>query len=214
MVLAIYGAGGFGIETLNLALQINKQKRWKKIVFIDDVTDKKAVYDISVYPFAEFKKIFAPSDCEIAIAIGEPESRALLAERVNREGYELAVLVHPSAEINDHAKIGKGTLIFGKAYVSAAEIGENAVVMMFALVGHGCRVGASSVISSGAAIGGDNQIGDKVFVGMGAATKENISLGDNSAIALNAAVLKDVPPDVVVLGNPAKVVAKKTKIFR
>ena len=49
-------------------------------------------------------------------------------------------------------------------------------------------------------------LGDDVWVGAGAVIVKGVSVGDRSVIGTRAVVTKDVPPDVVVAGNPARVV--------
>jgi acetyltransferase-like isoleucine patch superfamily enzyme len=49
-------------------------------------------------------------------------------------------------------------------------------------------------------------IGENVWVGTGARLHKGITVGNNSIIAANAMVTKNVPPNCIVAGNPAKVV--------
>ncbi|MEU6405174.1 sugar O-acetyltransferase [Streptomyces sp. NPDC046985] len=49
-------------------------------------------------------------------------------------------------------------------------------------------------------------IGDNVWLGGGAVVCPGVSIGDNSVIGAGAVVTKDVPADVVAVGNPARVV--------
>ncbi len=47
---------------------------------------------------------------------------------------------------------------------------------------------------------------DNVWVGDHATVLKGVTIGENSVVAAGAVVTKDVPPNVVVAGNPAKVV--------
>tara|TARA_R110002049_G_scaffold62170_4_gene166437 strand:- start:1857 stop:2432 length:576 start_codon:yes stop_codon:yes gene_type:complete len=49
-------------------------------------------------------------------------------------------------------------------------------------------------------------IGDDVWVGGGAIICPGVNIGDRSIIAAGAVVTKDVPADVIVGGNPAKII--------
>ncbi|GAA2373983.1 sugar O-acetyltransferase [Streptomyces carpaticus] len=49
-------------------------------------------------------------------------------------------------------------------------------------------------------------IGDNVWLGGGAIVLPGVSIGDNSVIGAGAVVTRDVPANVVAVGNPARVV--------
>ncbi|MFB4195641.1 sugar O-acetyltransferase [Streptomyces carpaticus] len=49
-------------------------------------------------------------------------------------------------------------------------------------------------------------IGDNVWLGGGAIVLPGVSIGDNAVIGAGAVVTRDVPADVVAVGNPARVV--------
>ncbi len=50
------------------------------------------------------------------------------------------------------------------------------------------------------------RIGDNVWLGDGAKVLKGVNIGENSVVAAGAVVIRDVPANVVVAGNPAKVV--------
>ena len=49
-------------------------------------------------------------------------------------------------------------------------------------------------------------IRDNVWIGMGAVILKGVTIGENSVVAAGAIVTKDVPANVIVAGNPARVV--------
>ncbi len=51
-------------------------------------------------------------------------------------------------------------------------------------------------------------IGDNVWIGSGAIVLAGVTIGENSVIGAGAVVTKDVPPNVVAVGNPARVVRR------
>lgn len=52
------------------------------------------------------------------------------------------------------------------------------------------------------------KIKDNVWIGKGAVLLKGVTIGENSIIATMAVVSNDVPPNVIVAGNPAKIVKK------
>jgi acetyltransferase-like isoleucine patch superfamily enzyme len=53
-------------------------------------------------------------------------------------------------------------------------------------------------------------IGENVWVGINSRINKGVTIGDNSIIAANAVVTKNIPPNCIAAGNPAKIV--KTEI--
>lgn len=49
------------------------------------------------------------------------------------------------------------------------------------------------------------KIGDNVWIGGGAIINPGVTIGNNSVIGAGSVVVKDIPPDVVAVGNPCKV---------
>jgi len=55
---------------------------------------------------------------------------------------------------------------------------------------------------------GTVSLGNDVFIGVNSIILPNVTIGDNSIIGAGAVVTKDVPPNVVVAGNPAKILRR------
>lgn len=53
-------------------------------------------------------------------------------------------------------------------------------------------------------------VGDDVWIGGGAIVLAGVTVGDRAVIGAGAVVTRDVPPDVVVVGNPARIVKTLT----
>ena len=61
---------------------------------------------------------------------------------------------------------------------------------------------------SGLEFGKPIVIGDNAWIGGGAIILPNLTIGNNVVIAAGSVVTKDVPDNVVVGGNPAKIIKK------
>lgn len=53
------------------------------------------------------------------------------------------------------------------------------------------------------------RIGNNVWIGMNAVLLPSITVGNNVAIGANAVVTKDLPDNVIAVGNPCRVIKKK-----
>jgi tetrahydrodipicolinate N-acetyltransferase len=126
---------------------------------------------------------------------------------VIREKVEIGerVIVMMGAVINIGAVVGAGTMV-----------DMNAVVGARAIVGENCHVGAGAVLAgvleppSAEPV----RIEDNVLIGANAVVLEGCTVGKGSVVAAGAVVTTDVPANVVVAGQPARVIKQvdeKTK---
>ncbi len=57
----------------------------------------------------------------------------------------------------------------------------------------------------------DVRIGRNVWIGAGTVILPGVVIGDNTVIGAGSVVTKDIPPDVVAVGNPCRVMRKITE---
>jgi serine O-acetyltransferase len=97
-------------------------------------------------------------------------------------------------------KIDKGFYI---GHFSCIVVSPDAIIGKNVNISQGVTIGrASRGEKEGAAI-----ISDEVYIGPGAKIVGKIIIGNNVAIGANAVVTKDVPPNAVVGGIPAKIIS-------
>lgn len=122
----------------------------------------------------------------------------------------LARLISQSArfwtgiEIHPGAAIGRGFFIdhgMGVVIGETAEVGDNCLLY------HGVTLGGVSLEKKKR----HPTLGNNVVIGAGAKILGAIVLGDNVQVGANAVVLKDVPPNSVVVGIPGRVVLQDGK---
>jgi len=125
--------------------------------------------------------------------------------------------IEPGAIIRDNVEIGQNAIIMMGAVVNiGAVIGEGTMIDMNAVIGGRGTIGKNCHIGAGAVIAGVIEppsatpviIEDDVVVGANAVILEGVRIGKGSVVAAGAVVTKDVPPNVVVAGTPARVVKK------
>lgn len=216
MKLAIYGAGGLGREVCLIAQLLNsKESRWEEIVFVDDGVVEKRLKGLSYFTFDQLvNKNF--TDIEICIAIGEPQTRVSLRERVVEAGLPLATLVHPNVYVPDSSSVSPGCIICN--YVSITcdiHIAENVYIHPNVCVGHDARIGSDSVISSFVDVAGNCTVGCQSFIAMGVIMKHGTTVGANTIIGMSSVVNADIPDGVIALGNPARPMKRREdkKVF-
>jgi sugar O-acyltransferase (sialic acid O-acetyltransferase NeuD family) len=117
--------------------------------------------------------------------IGVPEIRLRLYLQVLSLGFELPVIVAPSAYVSRHAVLGAGTVVMHGAIVNAgARVGNNCIINSNALLEHDATVGEHCHISTGAILNGNASIGSNSFVGSGSVIKEGVRLGKNCVVGM------------------------------
>jgi sugar O-acyltransferase (sialic acid O-acetyltransferase NeuD family) len=141
-----------------------------------------------------------------AIPLITPGHRfAVLAEARSHGVASFPPLFDPTAVVARTASIGEGTILNAAAVVSggtelgrfvhlnrSASVGHHNTIEDFATLGPGCILAGHVVVERGA------------FVGAGAVVAPAVKIGANAVVGAGAVVVSDVPPEAVVVGNPAR----------
>jgi acetyltransferase-like isoleucine patch superfamily enzyme len=142
--------------------------------------------------------------------------------------------------VSSTARIGKNVKIWHFAYVGdQTEIKDNVMVGSLTHIDYKVKIGENTRIEGSVYIPPLTTIGGNVFIGPGATftndpypmsprmagiivedgviigsravIKPGVRIGQNSVVAMAAVVTKDVPPDVVVMGHPARIKYSRTE---
>lgn len=215
-ILGIWGAGGLGREVLELARIINgTSKRWDDFVFIVDGITAAEINGVRVLEYEDAKKRF--SNLEVVIAIGEPAVREKKFNLLKEDAVKTTTLIHPDVHIPDTTEIGQGVVIQYGCFISCnVTIGNYVYIQPQCNIGHDDKLADGCMISGFANIGGAVSIGNFTYIGLSAIIKEGVAVGDNAIVGMGSAVHKDVPDEMMVLGNPARPIAKNTdrRVFK
>ncbi|MGA8911402.1 MAG: DapH/DapD/GlmU-related protein [Nitrososphaeraceae archaeon] len=142
--------------------------------------------------------------------------------------------------VSSTARIGKNVKIWHFAYVGdQTEIKDNVMVGSLTHIDYKVKIGENTRIEGSVYIPPLTIIGGNVFIGPGATftndpypmsprmagiivedgviigsravIKPGVRIGQNSVVAMAAVVTRDVPPDVVVMGHPARIKYSRTE---
>lgn len=105
--------------------------------------------------------------------------------------------------IGDRVEIGACTVI-ARGTIGDTVIGSHVKLDAMVFVAHNVVIGDCTLVVAGAVICGSAKIGKRCWIGANATIKEGIVIGDDCLIGMGAVVLKDVPPNSVMVGNPAR----------
>jgi sugar O-acyltransferase (sialic acid O-acetyltransferase NeuD family) len=121
--------------------------------------------------------------------IRSPDNRMRLYRQSIEIGFQLPVIIAPTAFVSRHATIGAGTIAMHGAIVNAgATVGNNCIINTRALVEHGATAEDHCHISTGAILNGDVYIGTGSFVGSGSVIKEGVALGKRCVVGMGLSV--------------------------
>ncbi|MFC3852766.1 NeuD/PglB/VioB family sugar acetyltransferase [Salinispirillum marinum] len=198
----IYGAGGLGVETLDILRSYLNDESDFTINFLVDNIDAKVVNGVDVVEYSSNLEGY------VTIAIGEPATRLKLYNKIKEEKsskLELKTIISKDAFVSEFATVGEGCIIAPFCSIqSTALIGNNVAINTAAIVGHDVVVGESAVISSQVNIGGGVKVGRESYIGMGALIREGINIGSNVIVGMGSVVHRDIPDGVIAMGNPAR----------
>ena len=191
-------------------------KQWDSIVFIDDNLSADVVDEIDVYTLTEILDKHPKEQLDFIVTAGEPLIRQLLYERLEELNLSITNIIYPGFSLSRFSSLSPGTIMHTGAVITVnVHVGKGCLINKHVVIGHDVNIGNYSVLSPNVTVGGNTNIGDKCYLGSGALIKNGITIGENSIIGMGAVVLKDVEPNSVMVGNPAKLLRKNEtgKVF-
>ena len=129
-------------------------------------------------------------------------------EWVNKSELEysrLISLVDPSAFVSRTAIIGRGCVVYPNCFVGLnTQIGDHVLCLSGSIINHDSWIDENVIIASAVSLAGGVHVESGAYLGQGCSCKGGVRIGKNSIIGMGSIVLKDVPPNSVMIGNPAR----------
>ena len=102
--------------------------------------------------------------------------------------------------IREYCTINRGTIQDQKL----TRIGSHNLFMAYTHIAHDCKIGSHVVMSNGASLAGHVRLGDYVVLGGFSLVHQFSHIGEYCFAAMGSAISQDIPPYVMVAGNPTK----------
>lgn len=205
MGLLIVGAGGHGAVVADAA----RESGWEVVGFADGNEALRGARRVGAEIVAigdeEGVRLCLGGGHHVVVAIGAPEVRGRIARRYVDAGVPLATVVHPTAWISCHSRVGPGSVVFAGAVVQArAQLGANCIVNTRASVDHDAVLEDLVHLSPGVSLGGTVRVGRATHLGVGVSVRNDVTIGPGAVVGVGAAVVADLPGEAVYVGVPAR----------
>lgn len=82
-------------------------------------------------------------------------------------------------------------------------IGSDNLMMAYVHIAHDCQVGNKTIFANNASIAGHVEVGDWVILGGFAGVHQFCKIGAHAMLGMNTSLTQDVPPFLILSGNPA-----------
>lgn len=210
--IAIFGAGGFAREVLQIILDINayepSEQPWQPVGFVVDsayVTEA-VIHGLPILGSIEWLK--NNPDVAVVIAVGSSAVRCRIAEQLRNELLNpFPILVHPRAWVGRQVEIGQGAVICAGALITTdIRIGDHVHVNIGCTIGHDAVLNDFVTLNPSVNVSGNVDIGVGVEVGTRSVLIPSASIGEWSIVGAGTVVTKPLPPNVTAVGAPAKVI--------
>lgn len=114
-------------------------------------------------------------------------------------------------KIGENVEIGANTVI-DKGALEATEIGDGTKIDNLVHIAHGVKIGKNCIIVACVQLGGSVVVEDGSWIGPNTSMIEGIRVGKKALIGVGSVVVKDVPDNITVAGNPAVPIEELRKI--
>lgn len=201
--LVLVGAGGHAKVVIDIVRALSG---YTLIGLLDPGAANRSVSDVPVLGGDDHARQLRAEGCRHGlVAVGRNDLRVRLGLELMDIEFELLTVIHPSAVVSSAAELGQEGVVMANAVINShARIGAHCIINTGAIVEDDCVVGDGAHIAPRSVMGGCCAIGSEVLFGIGAVARPGCRVGNRAVVGAGAVVISDIPPDLVVIGIPAR----------
>ena len=158
---------------------------------------------LPVVPFEEVHDAYPPGDFQMFVAVGYQDLnrfRAKKYEEAKAKGYELISYVSSRAANFGGVEVGDNCLVLEFAVLQpCAKIGNDVFIWSSNHIGHHATIGEHCYIAGNVVISGNTRIEPYCFIGVSATLGHEITVGKESFIGAGSLITKNVEPGSVYI---------------
>jgi sugar O-acyltransferase (sialic acid O-acetyltransferase NeuD family) len=211
----ILGTVGNCIDILDTIHAINRREpAFRCRGFLDDnpATHGRQILDAPVLGPLDSAPQYG--DAFFVNGIGSPANfwkKGAIIGRTQIPRERFVTLIHPTASVSAHATLGAGTVVFQHVTITTnVRIGDHVIILPASIISHDSVVGDYTAVAGGVCVSGQVTIGESCYLGAGSVIRDGIRIGRQTLVGMGAVVIRDVPENTVVAGNPARVLRSLT----
>lgn len=201
--IILIGAGGHAHACIDVIEQYGQYQIAGLVDMAEEIHSQRLGYEVIAADddLRELAKTYQYAFITVG-QIHTPDRRMLLYKQVTELGFQLPVIIAPSAYVSRHATIGSGSIVMHGAIVNAGvKVGSNCIINTRALLDHGTTVEDHCHISTGAILNGNVYVGVGSFIGSGSVVKEGVRLGKRCVVGMDMSVRSNQADDTRVVAN-------------
>jgi sugar O-acyltransferase (sialic acid O-acetyltransferase NeuD family) len=177
------------------------------IGFIDDASEKQGTTRHG-FPVFGRDALSRWPDASVLAVPGGPRTFGARREAIDGLGVgfdRFARVVHPAASVSQLASVGRNVLIMaGVVITSNARICDHVCILPNSVIHHDAVIGERTLIGSNVTVAGGVKIGANAYIASGSSLIDGIEVGAGALVGLGSNVLRTVPANARVAGNPAR----------
>jgi sugar O-acyltransferase (sialic acid O-acetyltransferase NeuD family) len=214
--LIILGTGGSAYDILDTVEAINaRAPTWELVGFLDDSLPVGSLH-LELPILGGLRDAGRIPSSLFVNAIGSDKSYRLRPEILATTGLDrnrFATLVHPAASVSPRARLGCGVCAhFGVNVAGGVIVGDHVSIYPGCIVGHDAVIEDYVIVAPGAVISGFVHIERGSYIGARAVIRQHLQVGSQALVGMGAVVVRDVPAEVRVVGNPARTLASRSRL--